>query len=194
MARSLMTALVVLAAASWSASGLVAPATARRSVAPARRGTTVVGASAAEVSIAASQQLLSLAVIAVGEGAWASQVGGFEVGKALQCLGPAVVSTLLIVASSGSVSSGVAASMAPGLAASTVATMVLLGGYGLRLAEKQTAPEGLAPPKEVVGLMFALAFFGFSTAAQSFFAADIVQLPTLPGFGDAAPPTDLPGL
>ena len=132
----------------------------------------VVESTAAEVSIAATQQLLALAVFGVGEGVWASTVGGFAVGKALQCLAPAVVAAAIIVAASGSVSSGVAATMAPGLAASTGATLILLASYGLRLAEKQNVAEGDAPPKEVIGLFLVLAFFGFSTAVQSFFAAD----------------------
>ena len=152
-----------------------------------------VASTAAEVSIAASQQLISLAVLAVGEGAWASQVGGFQVSKAIQCLGPAVGAAAIIVAASGSVSSGVAATMAPGLAASTAGCMVLLASYGSRLAEKQTAPEGMAPPKEIVGLFLVLAFFGFSTAVQSFFAADVVQVPSLPSFGGDALP-DLPAI
>ena len=76
--------------------------------------------------------------------------------------------------------------MGPGLAASSAAALGLLASYGLRLSEKQAGGEGEDPPKEVIGLFFVLAFFGLSTALQSFFAAGIAtvpSLPTLPGFG-----------
>jgi len=182
----MLRSVLLLASA---ATAFVAPAS--RVAAP--RTAPVITSTAAEVSIAASQQLISLAVLAVGEGAWASQVGGFQVSKAIQCLGPAVGAAAIIVAASGSVSSGVASTMAPGLAASTAGCMVLLASYGSRLAEKQTAPEGMAPPKEIVGLFLVLAFFGFSTAVQSFFAADVVQVPSLPSFGGDALP-DLPAI
>ena len=49
--------------------------------------------------------------------------------------------------------------MAPGLFVSTAATFALVVSYVLRLNKTDTE----APPKEAIGLMTLLAFFGFST-------------------------------
>lgn len=125
-----------------------------------------------EVSLAASQQLLSLAVVALGEGAWSSCANGFTVEKALKYL-PSSVAAVILVAASGSVGSGEAASMAPGLGLSCLASGGLLASYILRLAAKDKE----APPKEIVGLFAAIAFFGFSISFQSLFAAGIIQNP-----------------
>lgn len=182
--------LCVVVSLGVCAGALVAPRAAPRSPRPAldTRGDSlvVVRSSAAEVSIAASQQLLALGAVAVGEGVWASTVGGFGLGKALRYVGPAAAAAAVLVAASGSVASGDAQTMGPGLAASTAACVGLLASYGLRLAAAQ---DGEAPPKEVVGLAAALAFFGFSTAVQSFFAAGVLDAPTL-----AVPDLGLPML
>jgi len=146
--------------------------------------------SAAEVSIAASQQLLALAAVAVGEGAWASTVGGFTVDKALRYAAPNVVVAVALVAASGSVGSGEASSMTPGLVVSTVATLGLVANYVIRLREKYPKADA-GPEKETVALAAALAFFGFSTAFQAIFAAGIVQLPDVSGVFGTAPPIDV---
>ena len=92
----------------------------------------------------------------------------------------------------GIIGSGVAGEMAPGLLASSVATLGLVASYASRLSEKQTGDEGDDPPKEVIGLFAVLAFFGFATATQSLFAAGIVGVPQLPDFfGSGELPDDL---
>jgi len=96
---------------------------------------------------------------------------------------------LILFAASSSVSSGEAASMTPGLAASVLASFGLCVHYILRL--KATTPN--APPKEAVALAFALAFFGFSTAFQSLFAAGIIQLPEFPS-PDSGLPSSFPDI
>ena len=88
--------------------------------------------------------------------------------------------------------SGIAGEMAPGLLASSVATLGLVASYASRLSEKQTGDEGDDPPKEVIGLFAVLAFFGFATATQSLFAAGILGVPQLPDFfGSGDLPDDL---
>lgn len=159
---------------------------------PTRRARSIVASTPAEVAIAAQTQLLSLAVVATGEGLWSTVSFGFSAGRALQCLAPPLVASAVIVAASGSVGSGVASDMAPGLAASAAATLALVSSYAARLAEKQEGGEGRDPPKEAIGLFAVLAFFGFATASQSFFATDILGLPQLPDlFGSGDLPDDL---
>ena len=106
---------------------------------PTRRARGIVASTPAEVAIAAQTQLLSLAVVATGEGLWSTVSFGFSAGRALQCLAPPLVASAVIVAASGSVGSGVASDMAPGLAASAAATLALVSSYAARLAEKQEA-------------------------------------------------------
>ena len=179
-----MAPRLLIAALAAAAHALVAPAHKPLRVSRAR-AVVVVHQSAAEVSIAASQQLLSLGGVAVAEGIWASTVGGFTVGKALRYVGPALAVTAVFVGSTGSVGSGAAATMGPGLFASTGGCVALLLSYGLRLGETQ---QGEMPPKEAIGLATVLAFFGFSTALQSIFAAGVLDLPNVPDL----PKVDLP--
>ena len=166
-------------------------------VAPSRsavkaRSDVVVASTPAEVAIAAQTQLLSLAAVTTGEGLWSTVSFGFSVGRAIQCLAPPLLASVVLVGASGSVGSGVAGEMAPGLLASSVATLGLVASYASRLSEKQTGDEGDDPPKEVIGLFAVLAFFGFATATQSLFAAGIVGVPQLPDFfGSGELPDDL---
>ncbi|KAJ1462511.1 hypothetical protein M885DRAFT_610556 [Pelagophyceae sp. CCMP2097] len=167
-----MRVLALMSLLVAQASALQAP---RRAVAPARRRVEVASTTA-EVSIAASQQLLALAAVAVGEGAWASTYNGLKVGKVARYLGPAVVVAGVLIAASESVGSGEAVSMTPGLYASTAACAALVASYAIRLGTEDVA----APPKEIVGFIAVLAFFGFSTAFQSLFVSGILVLPELP--------------
>ena len=143
---------------------LVAPS--RRVQAP--RQQTITRSTPAEVAIAAQTQLLSLAAVTTGEGLWSTVSFGFSVGRAIQCLAPPLLASVVLVGASGSVGSGVAGEMAPGLLASSVATLGLVASYASRLSEKQTGDEGDDPPKEVIGLFAVLAFFGFATATVSY--------------------------
>ena len=168
---------------------LLAPS---RSVIKAPRQQTITHSTPAEVAIAAQTQLLSLAAVTTGEGLWSTVSFGFSVGRAIQCLAPPLLASVVLVGASGSVGSGVAGEMAPGLLASSVATLGLVASYASRLSEKQTGDEGDDPPKEVIGLFAVLAFFGFATATQSLFAAGIVGVPQLPDFfGSGELPDDL---
>ena len=156
------------------------------------RSDVVVASTPAEVAIAAQTQLLSLAAVTTGEGLWSTVSFGFSVGRAIQCLAPPLLASVVLVGASGSVGSGVAGEMAPGLLASSVATLGLVASYASRLSEKQTGDEGDDPPKEVIGLFAVLAFFGFATATQSLFAAGILGVPQLPDFfGSGDLPDDL---
>ena len=167
---------------------LLAPS--RRVQAP--RQQTITHSTPAEVAIAAQTQLLSLAAVTTGEGIWSTVSFGFSVGRAIQCLAPPLLASVVLVGASGSVGSGVAGEMAPGLLASSVATLGLVASYASRLSEKQTGDEGDDPPKEVIGLFAVLAFFGFATATQSLFAAGILGVPQLPDFfGSGDLPDDL---
>jgi hypothetical protein len=159
---------------------------------PAPRQQTITHSTPAEVAIAAQTQLLSLAAVTTGEGIWSTVSFGFSVGRAIQCLAPPLLASVVLVGASGSVGSGVAGEMAPGLLASSVATLGLVASYASRLSEKQTGDEGDDPPKEVIGLFAVLAFFGFATATQSLFAAGILGVPQLPDFfGSGELPDDL---
>lgn len=132
-----------------------------------------VSASVEEVSLAASQQLVALAAVAVAEGAWSTVYGGASVQKAIKFLGPTMAAGAALVVANGSVSSASAAAMAPGLGVSCLASLGLLASYVLRLTEADKE----APPKEIVAFFAAVAFFGFSTAFQSLFAAGIIEIP-----------------
>jgi len=145
-------------------------------------------ATPAEVSVAATQQLLSLAAVTVAEGVWSTRYDGATLGKAFRYLGPNAAVAAALVASSFSVSSGATDTMAPGLFASTAATLALCVNYGLRLGAEADVDEA-APPKEAVGLMFFFAFFGFATAFQSLFAAGVLDNPfaVLTGVPDSFP-------
>lgn len=128
-----------------------------------------------EVSFAAAQQFRVLAVTALVEGVWSTQYSGISVKKALKFLPPALITAATLYAGDGLVSSADPAQMAPGLTISLFGCLGLLASYGKRLFEKY---DERYPEKEIVAIFASLAFFGFSTAFQSFFYAGIITLPS----------------
>mmetsp|Transcript_26494 Transcript_26494/g.85691 ORF Transcript_26494/g.85691 Transcript_26494/m.85691 type:complete len:223 (-) Transcript_26494:2470-3138(-) len=171
-------------------SATTTPTIPRRRSAPAP-----LRANVEEVSIAATQQLVALGVVAVIEGLWSSTVGGFTVEKALKFVTPAAAACALLVFASSSVSNP--DDMAPGLALSIVASVGLAASLVGRLAEKypernESGRLFRGPMKESVALMLVVTFFGFSTAFQALFAAEILPNPLaglLEGPGPGLPDT-----
>ena len=98
---------------------LLAPS---RSIATPRQK-TITHSTPAEVAIAAQTQLLSLAAVTTGEGLWSTVSFGFSVGRAIQCLAPPLLASVVLVGASGSVGSGVAGEMAPGSVSYTHLTL-----------------------------------------------------------------------
>ena len=191
MASFLLFRLLALLAVVQHSSALIVSH--QQSATKSRRPSSALRATPEEVSIAATQQLLSLAVVAVGEGVWSTRIGGATVQKGLRFLLPKVVVAGALVGASSSVASGTAETMTPGLAVSVVATAALCLDYVSRLATE--VPEGEeAPAKEAVVAFFILAFFGFSTALQSCFAAGILELPQILPPEDTGVPPSFPAM
>ena len=149
-------------------SGLVGPTTSLR------RPTKLY--SAEEVSVAATQQLVALGVVGIVEGLWSTKVAQFTGANFIRYAVPNLGWGALLFAASTSVSTGVADQMVPGLAVSIIASLGMCYTYSQRLGTTVKPMED-APPKEVAGLLLAIAFFGFSVAFQSLFAIGILENP-----------------